>query len=81
MTAKDLRDALDHIEAQQPGVVHAGRKGICVGFKGRGYTIMFRKIDGMIRAELWTNDRSSGPVASEELSADLAARAANLIAR
>ncbi len=80
MTAKDLRDALDHIEAQQPGVVHAGRKGHTIGYKGRGFTLMFRKIDGMIRAELWPSDHS-GPTASEELSADLAARAANLIAR
>ncbi len=80
MKTQDLKDALDHIEAQQPGVVHAGRKGICVGYKGRGFTLMFRKIDGAIRAELWPGD-ASGPVASEELSAELAARAANLIAR
>ncbi len=44
MIAKDLSAALDHIEGQQPGVVHAGRKGICVGYSQRGRTIIFRRV-------------------------------------
>lgn len=54
VTTAELVHALDAIEQQRPGEVHAGRKGVCVGINtpGKG-TILFRRTDGTIRAEHW----------------------------
>ncbi len=97
MTIPDLSAALDAIEKQRPGAVHAGRPGVVIGYRplerkecprtGRRLpsrerrTLLFRRVDGAIYAEQWNYERTGIKVERIPLPAKLVERCARLLDR
>ncbi len=97
MTISDLSAALDAIELQKPGAVHAGRPGVVIGYRpldakkcpqtGRRLpskerrTLLFRRLDGAIFAEEWQYARTGIRVERIPLPSKLVARCARLLDR